>query len=334
MAATYRVAVPMLGLRYDLRLPGADGAQRKQLLDVALEQIEWADRLGFGSVTLSEHHGSPDGYLPSPIVFGAAVAARTERIFINLGALIVPLHDPVRLAEDLAILDLLSGGRLIITVGAGYVESEFEMFDKRLGDRGRAVERTVEILKQAWTGEPFDLDGRTVRVTPRPFQDPRPPIFLGGQTPIAARRAARIADGYLPAIPESHEDYRAAMLELGKPDPGPAGPRAPRFLHIAKDPERAWDQIAPFCMHEVNAYGAWAEAAGLDTGYRTFDDPDELRESGLYPVLTPDGCVALANELGPAAALVLHPLCGGMDPDLSWESLRLFETDVLPALSA
>ena len=138
--------MPILGLRYDLRLPGASSAQRKQLLDVALDQIEWADAIGFGSVTLSEHHGSPDGYLPSPIVFGAAVAARTKNIFINLGALIVPLHDPVRLAEDLAVLDLISGGRLIITAGAGYVEREFEMFDKKLSDRGRAVERAVEVF--------------------------------------------------------------------------------------------------------------------------------------------------------------------------------------------
>ena len=323
----------MLGLRYDLRLPGADAAQRKHLLDVALEQIEWADALGFASVTLSEHHGSPDGYLPSPIVFGGAVAARTKNIFINLGALIVPLHDPVRLAEDLAVLDLIAGGRLIITVGAGYVESEFEMFDKKLGDRGRAVERTVEILRKAWTGEPFELDGRQVQVTPRPFQDPGPPLFLGGQTRVAARRAARIGDGYLPAHPESHEDYRAAMLELGKPDPGPVPPRAPRFLYVAKDPERAWTQIAPFCMHEMNAYGAWAEAAGLDTGYRVVKDADELRATGEYPVVTPDECIALAHELGPGAALVFHPLCGGMDPEVSWESLHLLESEVLPALT-
>jgi alkanesulfonate monooxygenase SsuD/methylene tetrahydromethanopterin reductase-like flavin-dependent oxidoreductase (luciferase family) len=323
----------MLGLRYDLRLPGADSARRKRHMDVALDQIEWAENLGFGSVTLSEHHGSSDGYLPSPIVFGAAVAARTKSIFINLGALIVPLHDPVRLAEDLAILDLISGGRLLVTAGAGYVESEFEMFGKKLNQRGKAVETAVDVFRKAWTGEPFELDGRTVQVMPRPFQDPGPPIFLGGQTPVAARRAARIGDGYFPAHPESHNDYRAAMLELGKPDPGPAGPAAPRFLHVAKDPDRAWEQIAPFCMHEMNAYGAWAEAAGLGTGYRRVDNADELRATGEYPVVTPEECIALANELGAGGALVFHPLCGGMDPELSWESLHLFEAEVLPALS-
>ena len=122
------------------------------------------------------------------MVFAAAVATRTHNVFINLGALIVPLHDPLRIAEDLAVVDLLSGGRLVVIVAAGYVASEFEMFGKRLADRGASVERAVEVLKAAWTGEPFELDGRTVRVTPRPFQDPRPMILMGGQT--RSRRGA------------------------------------------------------------------------------------------------------------------------------------------------
>jgi alkanesulfonate monooxygenase SsuD/methylene tetrahydromethanopterin reductase-like flavin-dependent oxidoreductase (luciferase family) len=325
----------MLGVRYDLRLPGAHSEERKRFLDVALDQIEWADRLGFGSATLSEHHGSPDGYLPSPMVFAAAVATRTNHLFINIGALIVPLHDPLRIAEDLAVVDLLSGGRLVVTVAAGYVEAEFEMFGKRLADRGAAVERTVEVLKTAWTGEPFELDGRTVRVTPRPFQDPRPMILMGGQTRVAARRAARIADGYVPVSSESWDHYRAALVELGRPDPGPAAPRPPRFLYVADDPERAWARIAPACLHETNAYGTWGQRAGLDNGYRVFgDDADALRASGMYPVLTPDACIELVRSLGPAGALVFHPLCGGMDPDLSWESLHLFEQRVLPTLMA
>ena len=325
----------MLGVRYDLRLPSASSVDRKHFLDVALEQIEWADGLGFGSVTLSEHHGSADGYLPSPMVFAAAVATRTHDLFINLGALIVPLHDPLRIAEDLAVVDLLSGGRLVVTVAAGYVESEFEMFGKRLADRGASVERAVEVLKAAWTGEPFELDGRTVRVTPRPFQDPRPMILMGGQTRAAARRAARIADGYVPVSPDCWDDYRAAVVELGKPDPGPTGPTPPRFVYVADDPDRAWARIASACLHETNAYGAWAQRSGLDNGYRVFgDDADALRATGMYPVVTPDGCIELARTLGPSGALVFHPLCGGMDPDVSWESLRLFEQKVLPTLRA
>jgi hypothetical protein len=83
----------------------------------------------------------------------------------------------------------------------------------------------------------------------------------------------------------------------------------------------------------MNAYGAWAAESGLDTGYRVVKDADELRATGEYPVMTPEQCIALVEELGPSAPLVFHPLCGGMDPDLSWESLRLFESDVLPALN-
>jgi len=320
----------MLGLRYDLRLPGGSPEARTRLLDTALEQIRWGDERGFTSVTLSEHHGSVDGYLPSPIVFGAAVASRTSSVLIHLGAVIAPLHDPLRLAEDLAVLDLLSGGRLLVTVGAGYVGSEFAMFDRDPAGRAAAVERTVETLKRAWTGEPFEYGGRTVRVTPRPFQQPRPMILLGGSSARAARRAARIADGYLPSGPESFDAYRAAVVELGRPDPGPCPPPGPRFVYVAEDPERAWARVGPSCLYEMNAYGAWAVAAGLATGYHPVADLDELAATGAYPVVTPEQCVELARRHG---TLVLHPLCGGMDPELSWASLELIEQRVMPVLA-
>jgi alkanesulfonate monooxygenase SsuD/methylene tetrahydromethanopterin reductase-like flavin-dependent oxidoreductase (luciferase family) len=323
---------PHLGVRYDLRLPQADGPERKRFLDVALDQIAWAEGHGFGSVTLSEHHGSTDGYLPSPLIFGAAVAARTSSVFIHIGALIAPLHDPLRLAEDLAVLDLLSGGRLIVTIGAGYVASEFEMFGKELGQRGNLVTDAVTTLRAAWTGEPFDHRGRTVRVTPRPYQE-HVLVLMGGQTPAAARRAARIADGYAPVKPELFDDYRAAVVDLGRPDPGPMGPIAPRFVYVSEDPERAWTEIGGALMHETNAYAAWADAAGLDTGYYHVDDLSELQAMQNYCVLTPDECRQLCTDLGAAGTLILHPLAGGLDPDLSWSSLELFANKVLPQLS-
>ena len=97
--------MPIFGLRYDLRRPDFCTATNSELADTAIEQCVWADQLGFATVTLSEHHGSPDGYLPSPLVLGAAIAARTQNIRLMFAALIAPLHDPVRLAEDIAYLD-------------------------------------------------------------------------------------------------------------------------------------------------------------------------------------------------------------------------------------
>jgi alkanesulfonate monooxygenase SsuD/methylene tetrahydromethanopterin reductase-like flavin-dependent oxidoreductase (luciferase family) len=324
--------MPLLSLRYDLRCAPFDATTPADLMATALDQCAWADQLGFAAVTLSEHHGSPDGYLPSPLVFAAAVAARTQRVRIILGALITPLHDPVRIAEDMAVLDVISNGRLVPILGAGYVASEFATFGKRLEDRARSMDAIVPFLERAWTGEPFEHEGRSVRVTPRPVQRPRPPILMGCATKVAARRAARFADGLLPTLPELYEEFRAERARLGKPDPGPLAPTTGSFMHVALDPDAAWARIAPHAMHEMNAYGAWAAESGAATGYRPIADPAQLRATGLYPVLTPDELIARARALGPGAGVTLHPLMGGMDPELSWESLRLIESKVIPAL--
>ena len=309
--------MPLLNLRYDLRCPPFAKAGTAELARTAIEQCEWADRLGFTSVVLSEHHGSPDGYLPSPLV---------------LGALIAPLHDPLRLAEDLAVLDVVSAGRVIPVVSAGYVESEFRMFGRRLADRARAMEEIVPLLTRAWSGEPFEHRGATVRVTPRPVQRPRPPIFMGGSSPAAARRAARHADHFMPSLPELFEVYRAERVRLGKPDPGALPRTTGNFLYVAEDPDAAWERIAPHALHETNAYGRWIAEAGTAGPYTETGDPEQLRASGQYPIYTPDELLEIARGMGPLDALVFHPLMGGMDPELSWASLRLFEKAVLPRL--
>jgi alkanesulfonate monooxygenase SsuD/methylene tetrahydromethanopterin reductase-like flavin-dependent oxidoreductase (luciferase family) len=325
-------AVPLFALRYDLRRAPCGPASHAELAAAALAQCEWADAHGFVSVTLSEHHGSPDGYLPSPIVLAAAVAARTQRLRLVLAALIAPLHDPLRLAEDLAVADVLSAGRVLPVLGAGYVESEFRAFGRSLGERGRAVEEAVRVLRAAWTGEPFEHRGATARVTPRPVQQPGPPIWLGGAAPAAARRAARLADGFLPAVPEAWEVYRAERVRLGHPDPGPAVPVLANFVHVARDPDAAWARIAPFALHESNAYARWAADSDAATPYQEAHDADALRASGRYLVLTPEELVERARALPPLGTVLLHPLIGGLDPELGWESLRLVADEVMPAL--
>jgi alkanesulfonate monooxygenase SsuD/methylene tetrahydromethanopterin reductase-like flavin-dependent oxidoreductase (luciferase family) len=324
--------MPLFNLRYDLRCPAFGKADSAELMRTALEQCEWADRLGFATVILSEHHGSPDGYLPSPLVFGAAIAARTRNLRLVIGALIAPLHDEVRLAEDLAVLDLLSGGRVIPVVSGGYVESEFRTFGKRLSDRAQVMEAIVPFLERAWSGEPFEHRGTTIRVTPRPQQRPRPPIFMGGSTKAAARRAARHADHFMPSLPELFDTFRAERVRLGKPDPGPLPRTTGNFVYVAEDPDAAWQRIAPHALHEMNAYGRWMAEAGTAGPYHETDDADALRASGTYPIYTPDELVEIARGMGPMDALLFHPLMGGMDPELSWASLRLFEKAVLPRL--
>jgi hypothetical protein len=104
------------------------------------------------------------------------------------------------------------------------------------------------------------------------------------------------------------------------------------FVHLADDPDTAWKLIGPHALHETNSYGRWLAAAGVSAPYSTFKDADELRESGLYLVLTPDDLIHRLMDLGPGADLVFHPLMGGLDPELAWSSLNLFDKHVLPAL--
>jgi alkanesulfonate monooxygenase SsuD/methylene tetrahydromethanopterin reductase-like flavin-dependent oxidoreductase (luciferase family) len=319
-------------LRFDFRNPPFAGTTMAERYAAALDMVEWADERGAVAVTLSEHHASDDGYLPSALTMAAAVAARTTRARIVIAAIVAPLHDPLKLAEESAVVDQLSGGRLDLCLVNGYVASEFAMFDRRLSDRAKLTTEAVEVLRQAFTGEPFDYRGRTVRVTPTPAQPGGPKISLGGSTEPAARRAARIADGFMPSSAAIWDFYRDECAKQGKEDPGPHPGGSTDFVHLSEDPEGGWKQIAPFALHEVNAYGNWMAEAGIsDTGgYKPAADADELRQTGQYRVLTPDQMVEELRAQGPFAFAALHPMMGGIPPELAWESLHLFEREVLP----
>ncbi|MBX6388281.1 MAG: LLM class flavin-dependent oxidoreductase [Frankia sp.] len=328
-------------IRFDLRNPAIAGTRMADRYTAALEMAEWADRVGFFAIALSEHHGSPDGYLPSPLTMAAAIAARTSRARIMITALTTPFHNPLRLAEDGAVLDHLSRGRVEFVLGAGYVPSEFEMFGIEPRERPRRVTEAVTTLRQAWTGEPFEFRGRTVRVTPAPLTPGGPRISLGGSSAAAARRAARLGVGFTPTDAATWEFYREEMLALGHPDPGPGsgGGRSGAFLHVTKDVEAAWERIAPYALHETNAYGAWAAAAAaLDgtgstsTVFRPVESADELRDSGQYRVVTPARLVEELSAQGPFAVCSFNPMMGGIPPELAWESLRLLEHEVIPKL--
>lgn len=321
-----------LALRYDMRAPSI-GAPAAELYDASVEQCAWADRLGFETVYLAEHHACEDGYSPAPIVQAAAIASRTERIKLHFSALVAVLHHPVQLAEELAVLDILSHGRVAVTLGLGYRLHEYRLFGVDKRRRVAILEEIIHVLEQAWTGEPFDFRGETIVVRPRPVQRPRPPLYIGGSTEASAVRAARLGDGFLPATPQLYERYAEERRALGKPVPPPPPRSGPLFLHITDDPEAAWERVAPHLVYTTNSNHEWAKERGTGaTPYPPVSTVDDLKASPIFEVVTPDQCVELARALGADAELVFQPLMGGLDPAVGWESLELLEKAVLPRL--
>ncbi len=322
----------LFGLRFDLRNPQFARTSMAERYAAALDMAEWADALGCVSIAVSEHHGSPDGYLPSPVPMVAAMGARTKHVRFLVAALIAPFYDPLRLAEDLVVLDNLTAGRVDVVVAGGYVREEFAMYGVPMRDRPRLVRETVVTLRAAFSGEPFEHRGRTVQVTPSPFREHGPAILLGGSSDAAARRAARIADGFIPSVPHVWDAYRDEMQSLGRPDPGPSPIGDNRVVALATDPDAGWRAMAPFFLHETNSYGDWQAQDDVASPYRTVTDIDALRATGQYAVLTP---AQMVDQLEAAEFpfAFLHPLCGGTPPQLAWSSLRLFEREVLPAFT-
>src|SRR5436309_8486804 len=168
------------GLRFDFRNPDFADTSMADRYAAALEMAEWADRSGCTTIAVSEHHGSPDGYLPSPIPMLAAMAARTSDVRFMVAALIAPFHDPLRLAEDIVVLDNLSRGRVDLIVAGGYVHEEFQTYGAPMRERAARVNEVVATLKAAFSGEPFEYRGRTICVTPPPFRPGGPGILLRG----------------------------------------------------------------------------------------------------------------------------------------------------------
>jgi alkanesulfonate monooxygenase SsuD/methylene tetrahydromethanopterin reductase-like flavin-dependent oxidoreductase (luciferase family) len=323
-----------LTLRFDMRHPGEDPSLAG-LYAGMLDMCAWADELGFEEVFVGEHHGAEDSYIPSPIVLLSAVAARTKRIKIHVSALLATMYHPLRLAEDLAVLDIVSNGRLRMTAGMGYRPHEFAMFGVDFKTRLKTYLENIEILRKAWTGEPFEYQGITVRISPRPVQRPGPKIIMGGSTDKAAVRAARLGYDFMPGFPPHFEIYKEELRQLGKPEPPPLPNQAPNFLYVTDDPERDWPLVGPAVMHGTNTYAKWASERGTGaTLYRTIENVDELKANAIFQVVTPQQCVAFAKSLEPHGELQFQPLFGGLDPQVAWRSLKLFETQVLPALRA
>lgn len=325
----------IVAVRYDLRAPTWAATQHAELYRECLDQCAAADEAGVDMIVLSEHHGTADGYLPAPLSMAAAVAGRTRRIGINIAAALVPLHDPVRFAEQLLVADLASGGRVSVVLGAGYAPRDFEMAGVDRSRRGKLLDEAVEVMRRAWTGEPFTWDGREIQVTPAPVSRPHPPLFVGGSSVAAAKRAARLGLPFFPAVndPALQQAYEQACADAGFAGGFCLLPVTSGYVFVSRDPDAFWAELEPYAWHDAETYRSW-QTPDVRSEVASEAAREELRDEGLYRVLEPQAVVELAREMGPMGTVVLHPLLAGLPLELARSSFELFCSDVLPALRA
>lgn len=328
---TSRIAVS-----FDMRSPEW-AAPTPELYRAAIEMAAFVDKIGADQIGLMQHHGSDDGYLPQPFSLAGGMAAVTSRIRFILGAVILPLHDPVELAEQIAVVDNMSNGRLNVIFGAGYVPFEFAMFKKSLKDRAKLMDQGLELMLRALKGERFEMDGRPVFVRPLPVQQPEDIIMVGGGVPASAKRAAKFGVGFGPMKPELIDLYLSECERLDhqprtyfRPSPG-----MPLAVHLCEDPDAGWDAIAPHAVHVITEYAKWAAAEGDDSSspFKGLTDPAVLRQAGMFVALTPDQLIDRVNALPDGINIGFQPLLGGLSPAEGWKSLHLLEK-TMPRLRA
>ena len=328
------------GMWYDFRNPPAWKRPYDQLYNEIIDQIVWGEENGFDDIWLSEHHFIEDGYSPSLLPIAAAIASRTKKIHIGTSVILLPFHNPVRMAEDAATVDVISGGRFELGVGVGYKVEEFESFAVSSKERGARTNEGLEIIRRLWEGETLTFEGKyytvtKAKLTPEPIQQPRPPIWVGGFTPPALRRAAKYGDGYIGVGPlkEAYERYVTALEKVGKSTTDIRLAGGYFWLIPSEDPDKTWNEAAEHVRYQVNAYAEWSEKAGMPL-FPKVPDTDALRESGLFQVVDVDTCIRMIRDYALETPLT-HYYSWTLPPGLpaSWiqPHLELFTSKVIPA---
>ena len=326
----------MAMMRFNQCQPGLEPKEMAARYQATLDLAEYGERHGFLTVSLEEHHGADDGWSPSPLVTAGAILGRTKTVLVSISALLVPLHDPLRIAEDIAVLDLLSGGRLVVIGGLGYRPSEYDAHGKSWEDRGRLMDEAVDAMLKAWTGEPFEFRGATVRVTPRPVTQPHPIFMIGGTHKVSARRAARFGLPLMTAanLPELEAYYYERCAAEGVQGFCVMPPTRMSHVHVAEDADKAWAELGPYFLHEATTYAGWQTPGITSAVHSHATTVDELRAEGIYTVRTPDECIEQARAAGDAfGGFSMHPLVGGMPIDEAWRSVTLCAEQVMPKLA-
>ena len=315
-----------------------------------LDLIDDSELMGFDHAWLTEHHFIDDGYSPSLLPIGAAIAARTSRIRIGTFLLLLPLHNPVRVAEDTATLDLISGGRFDLGVGLGYRLGEFDDQGIPVRERAGRMQENLTIVRRLLSGEAVTIDGkynklRNIRISPPALQRPRPPIWVGGTAPKAIQRAAGFGFHFLSGGPGSADIYDAALRANGR-DPHDFHIAATLPTYVARTREQAWEIAAQPLHYMASGYLQWtSEAKGAahpeQAALPSVDEIVRKQSMNFFgePILvgTPEDVIAQIEEYSSHCRLT-HLVCAMALPGMPAHQIRagmeLFAGKVIPHFRA
>jgi alkanesulfonate monooxygenase SsuD/methylene tetrahydromethanopterin reductase-like flavin-dependent oxidoreductase (luciferase family) len=314
----------MFTLRFDMRAPDW-AAPATDLYAAAIDMCAWAETRGAILAVLSEHHGAEDGHLPTPLILASAIAAKTKQLAILLAAVPIPLWDPVRLAEEMTVLDLISKGRVLYAFGVGHRSEEYEHFGVDITTRGRVADEMLAVLSRLVRGEPVEYRGRRVRVTPRCGSAAGPLMMIAGGSKAAARRAATHGLGFISQTDSPGlKDYYESQCRAAGHEPGIVQfpvPGAPTAVFVADDVDEAWDVLGPHLVHDAVTAASYRPHDDAVASIIRADNITALREAeGPYRIFTPDEA---ADYVCGGRPLPLHPLCGGIPTDVAWRHLEL-----------
>src|ERR1700761_2546599 len=244
----------MFTLRFDMRAPSWAGPAA-DLYAAAIDMCAWAETRGAVLAVLSEHHGADDGHLPVPLTLASAIAARTNTLAILLAAVPIPLWDPVRLAEEMTVLDLIRKGRVLYAFGVGHRSEEYEHFGLDITTRGRVADEMLAVLSRLVRGEPVEYRGRRVRVTPRCVPAAGPLMMIAAGSKAAARRAATHGLGFISQTDSPGlKDYYESQCRAAGHEPGIVQfpvKESPTAVFVADNLDEAWDVLGPHLLHDA-----------------------------------------------------------------------------------
>jgi alkanesulfonate monooxygenase SsuD/methylene tetrahydromethanopterin reductase-like flavin-dependent oxidoreductase (luciferase family) len=330
----------------------------QEVYDSGLEQMLAAEALGYSSVWIAEHHFNDYGLCPSPPVLAAFVAARTTTMRLGMGVSLLPLHHPVDLAEQLAVLDVVSGGRLDVGIGRGGTLQDYQTFQSDRGDSRARVEEGIELIRQSWSGAPFDFQGRfhsaeRLHVRPRPAQRPHPPLFIAANSEDSVLSAARLglptlSSFFVPVaeLQKRHQVYRDAALAAGRSlseiEELERRSWGMRVVHVAPDRAEALRAIeAPFMGYQRRMSVLRSDSTGgsvpssFDRSLLRLREFREYLADGWALVGTPDEVRDDLQKFREATGyerVLLVMALPGLDTGRALRSMRLFAEHIAPVM--